>query len=209
MMKKLLLGAAVVLLMVSCAGRNAEKERDDSIRSADSIAAVEASQAAEQAHLDSIKFEEQRLKPSAFLGVSSSSNHKEFYLLDENKIFSNLKNMGFTKGKTKKSEYTYTGEWQYLTSKTDFTNDSQESSDNITVIVYNIDKGGICEDENYVKIKFKDERNKEAFIDDLLKMDGQKNKDLSELQNGYLYINNNSPLEIEFYSFEEISKFKK
>ena len=46
----------LVSSIASCAGRNAEKEREDSIRIADSIAAAEAAQAeAEQARLDSIR----------------------------------------------------------------------------------------------------------------------------------------------------------
>lgn len=210
-MKKFILSAIgfflIIGIMASCSGKNAEKEREDSIRIADSIAAAEAAQAAEQARLDSIKFEEQRLKPSTLFGISSAN--KNYYLLDKTKMFSNLNSSGFIKGKTKETAPSYTGEWEYSTSKTDFTKDSRENSDNITVIVYNIDKGGVCEDETYVKIKFKDEKNKDAFIEDLLKMDGQKNTDLSDIKNGYLYINNISPLEIEFYTFEEIAKFKK
>lgn len=211
-MKNFILAAIGLFLTIgifaSCSGKNTEKEREDSIRIADSITAEEAAQAAEQARLDSIKFEEQRLKPSALFGISPV-NKKDYYLLDKKQMFSNLNSSGFTKGKTKDTAPSYASEWQYSSSKTDFTNDSPEDSDNVTVIIYNIDKGGVCEDETYVRIKFKDEKNKEAFIEDLLKMNGQTNTDLSDIKNGYLYINNKSPLEIEFYTFEEIPKFKK
>lgn len=56
-MKKLLFGAAALLLMTSCAGNGAsEKSHDDSTRIADSIALVESANAvAEQARLDSIR----------------------------------------------------------------------------------------------------------------------------------------------------------
>ena len=55
-MKKSLLGAAALLLMVSCASNGtSEKAKEDSIRIADSIAQVEAAKAsAEQARLDSL-----------------------------------------------------------------------------------------------------------------------------------------------------------
>lgn len=56
-MKKLLLGAAVLLLMVSCSENGTtEKTKEDSERIADSIAQVEAAKvAAEQARQDSIR----------------------------------------------------------------------------------------------------------------------------------------------------------
>lgn len=58
-MKKLLYGAVALLLTASCAGNKAEKENEESIRQADSIAAIEARQeaqaAAEQARLDSLR----------------------------------------------------------------------------------------------------------------------------------------------------------
>ena len=53
-MKKLLLGATVLLLMAGCSGHGtAEKTKEDSTRIADSIAQVEA--ANEQARLDSLR----------------------------------------------------------------------------------------------------------------------------------------------------------
>lgn len=56
-MKKLLFGVATILLIVSCSGNGAsEKAREDAARIADSIAKVEAEQAAaEQARLDSLR----------------------------------------------------------------------------------------------------------------------------------------------------------
>ena len=60
-MKKLLLIALPLIMLGGCAGGNkAEKEKEDSIRQADSLAAVEATvnaaqEAAEQACLDSLK----------------------------------------------------------------------------------------------------------------------------------------------------------
>lgn len=56
-MKKLLFGAATLLLISSCSGNSIkEKAKEDSIRIADSIAQVDASKAAaEQARLDSIR----------------------------------------------------------------------------------------------------------------------------------------------------------
>lgn len=56
-MKKLLFGAAALLLIVSCSGNGAsEKANDDSARISDSIAQVEAAKAAaEQARLDSLR----------------------------------------------------------------------------------------------------------------------------------------------------------
>ena len=56
-MKKLLFGAAALLLMDSCSGNGtAEKAKDDSASVADSIAKVEAAKAAaEQARLDSLR----------------------------------------------------------------------------------------------------------------------------------------------------------
>ena len=55
-MKKLLLGAIALFLMASCSGNGTSEEaKEDSVRIADSIAQVEAAQAAaEQARLDSI-----------------------------------------------------------------------------------------------------------------------------------------------------------
>lgn len=56
-MKKLLFGIAAIMLMASCSGNGAsEKAKEDSTRIADSIAQVEAEQAAaEQARLDSLR----------------------------------------------------------------------------------------------------------------------------------------------------------
>lgn len=57
-MKKLLFGAAALILMASCSGNgtSSEKDTEDSTRIADSIAQVEAAKAAaEQARLDSIR----------------------------------------------------------------------------------------------------------------------------------------------------------
>lgn len=56
-MKKLLFGAAALLLMASCSGNGtAEKAKDDSASVADSIAKVEAAKgAAKQARLDSLR----------------------------------------------------------------------------------------------------------------------------------------------------------
>ena len=80
-MKKFILIASGLFLtigiMTGCSGRNAEKEREDSIRIADSIAAVEAAREealriAEQARLDSIRLdsieneENLRIKPQYF-----------------------------------------------------------------------------------------------------------------------------------------------
>ena len=53
-MKKLIFGAVALFLMASCTGGSrTEKTSEDSIRTADSIAQVQA--AAEQAHLDSLR----------------------------------------------------------------------------------------------------------------------------------------------------------
>ena len=56
-MKKVVSGAAALLLLASCSGNGAsEKAKEDSIRIADSIAQVEAAQAAaEQARLESMR----------------------------------------------------------------------------------------------------------------------------------------------------------
>lgn len=55
-MKKLFFGTITLFLMASCSdGGKTEREREDSIRKTDSIAQVEAEQAAEQARQDSLR----------------------------------------------------------------------------------------------------------------------------------------------------------
>ena len=95
-MKKLLFGAAALLLMASCSGnRTTEKASDDSARTADSIAQVEtAKAAAEQARLDSlrtdsIKHEEEKLF------YNSLPNIKKLAVSDHKKVTKYLHSLGF------------------------------------------------------------------------------------------------------------------
>lgn len=106
-MKKLLFGTVAVLLMASCAGNgNSEKAREDSIRIADSIAALEAAQAeaeAEQARLDSLRQDSitheinMRLKPEVF---------RDFF--NEKKMKKDLRALGFN---LIEEEYEHEEEW--------------------------------------------------------------------------------------------------
>ena len=89
----------VSVILSCCAGNNSEKLREDSIRKADSIAAIqaekeEAMRAAEQARLDSIRQdsieneEKLRIKPQYFISYVSDTQKK-------------LKSLGFKKVREK------------------------------------------------------------------------------------------------------------
>lgn len=105
-MKKFLLGAAALFLLVNCAGKGAsEKDQEESDRIADSIAQVEAERAAaEQARQDSIR-QDSIQKAEEFAAVV-----KALEKLPENRdrIPSYLKSLGFEGSKktsTKTDDY--------------------------------------------------------------------------------------------------------
>ena len=110
-MKKLLFGAAALLLMASCSGNTTkEKAKEDSIRIADSIAQVEAAKAAaEQARMDSIRQDsinnatagltfQMFCKPEKVEGVNLQS------FLSLKQITANLEKIDFSLTKTQKKK---------------------------------------------------------------------------------------------------------
>ena len=102
-MKKFLFPIAAIMLMVSCAGnKESEKAREDSVRVADSIAQVEAAEAAaEEARQDSIR-QDSIQKAVEFASVVKALER----IPDENnKLDGFLKSLGF-KGNVKKSTRT-------------------------------------------------------------------------------------------------------
>lgn len=106
-MKKITLFAILMLtvstVIISCSGRNAEKEREDSIRRADSIAAVEAAneealRLAEQNRQDSISQDSIQNAENFTQAVKALENISSASDIDKY-----LKNLGFT-GATKSSK---------------------------------------------------------------------------------------------------------
>ena len=93
-MKKLLFGAAALLLMASCSGnRTTEKASDDSARIADSIAQVETAKA-EQTRLDSIRTDSLKHEEEE-LFYNSLPNIKKLAVSDNKKETKYLHSLGF------------------------------------------------------------------------------------------------------------------
>lgn len=141
-MKKLVLltVSAIVMSMAvtGCSGGNAQKERDDSIRRADSLAAVEASiqedlKAAEQARLDSIRQD----------SIAKAENDKFLNALpDPKKIVWDakagkyLKSLGFegsSKGNEDYAEGTYTLTMGDKTCKVHYTSEFNVGDTEVTI----------------------------------------------------------------------------
>lgn len=150
-MKKLLFGVAMMLLVASCSGNGAsEKEREDSVHFADSIAQVEAAKAvAEQARRDSLGQDSitqeinMRLKPEVF---------RDYY--NEKKMKKDLSALGF---KLLKEEYEHEEEWDGYWAK------YKRTLNGRTIEIeygYATSNGG--------SIKFSDKNDLEQFKKDLL-----------------------------------------
>ena len=172
-MKKLLLEASALILMASCAGNGAsEKANEDSARIADSIAQVEATQAAaEQARLDSIrqdsiaKEEEMRITPTVFWSIGGNVKTSD----------RNLKKYGFKKIKEIKTPI-------------DPGNDFYEET-----IIYRrsfngrkVDYENSCGDCCVETMTFYDKADLDAFIEELEKS-GYKNNGKGEYSKASAY----------------------
>lgn len=202
-MKNLLFFVCLTIWLISCSGRGtADKEREDSIRTADSIAAVQAAEeAAEQARLDSIK-EAKSIKPYALIQRASSVTY-EFLL--PNEISSNLKKLGFKAGKTKETGWMdHPNCMELRKSTTLFTRIENDESTQVSVTTYDVDWGGIGTDEEYIVITFGNEKEKENFIEKVLKLKFV-NKTDSKITIGEgekymnIYVDYSKPLKVEIY----------
>ena len=153
--------------IASCAGRNAEKEREDSIRIADSIAAAEAAQAAaEQARLDSIRQDsinnatagltfQMFCYPEKVEGVTLQS------FLTLKQIKSKLEEIGFTQTgsqQKKEKEYDWTPNNPSYYTKT-ITTFSKTIGENTTTVTL----GGADGDVFDAKIEFPKSKDVEEF----------------------------------------------
>lgn len=112
-MKKLLFGAAAVLLMASCSGNGSaektEKTGEDSARISDSIAQVEAAQAAsEKAHQDSLRADSiQKAEADAFYNKLPDPK-KIVWDVNAGKYLKKLGFSGSSRGDEESAEGTYT-----------------------------------------------------------------------------------------------------
>lgn len=171
-MKKLLFYVAGMLLLPavvsSCSGGNAEKEREDSIRRADSIAAVRQLQEVEaEARLESIKNEATSIKPSFFLERASSVTYT---FTSTGETSSQLKSVGFKKISSKNVDLSEThGEEYYdvYRETTTYNRSNENGTSTVTVIYYSEIDGDYDE---IVKIDFDSPEAMENFIDKLLQM---------------------------------------
>lgn len=117
MKKFLFLFSAVILISIfitSCMGKNTEKEREDSIRQADSIATAEAAQAAEAARIDSLRQdsiakEEEANRLSILDFCKWDSSDKVMVAKPEKEVIATLKKLGFDCIKTWKESVEYCG----------------------------------------------------------------------------------------------------
>lgn len=102
--KHFLISIVAVGFLTGCGGKDTEKIREDSIRVADSIAAVEAARAAEQARLDSIrqdsiKMAEEELANRLTILTFCKYNPDDRVMdqLGGSQIYAKLKALGFEK----------------------------------------------------------------------------------------------------------------
>lgn len=166
----IIIAAAIAIPLSISHKREAERQQQLELARLDSIQREEARLEIENRE-DSINFESNRLKPTHFIKRVSS----KCYAFADPDIYSNLQAFGFIKGRTSERGYnssTY-DEFGYdvdRTIRTDYNRDTKEGNANINIIQYNVDWGGFCTSEFYITINFEDERSKNAFLSDLLKM---------------------------------------
>lgn len=211
-MKYLYILISIILITTSCSGNGAsEKEREDSIRIADSIATVrEAEELAEQARLDSIK-EANRLTPYAFIKRASSVTYE---FLGEYEIFSNFKKLGFNAGKTKTTDRMEHPDCVDFDKEiTFFTRTENGETTQVKVISYGVDRGGINTTEEYIIIDFGNEKEKDKFIEKILNLRfANKNDSKITIGDGEkyynIYVDYSKPLKVEIYNEEAIPFMK-
>ena len=175
-MKKLLFGAVVLLLMVSCSGNGTtEKAQEDSKRLADSIAQVKA--AAEQARLDSIRQDSiQKAELEAFninLFVSPFKEEgfqgKGMELKTDKQISKALANLGFSENKSVRTRTEeICGSWETWKS-TKYTYSKTIG-----------DKTIIVENEDELEIIFPNSELKEKFMKSAIKAGYKKDNNYSD-----------------------------
>ena len=170
-------------IMASCSGRNAEKLREDSIRKADSIAAIqaekeEATRAAEQARLDSIR--QDSIEQEAKLNLAQMS------FINNNNWLKTLPKFGFELKKKKTSEDW--DEWEG-TDRVLTTDYIYQRDLNGRVVTFEFSLSEYKEDGTEIgnrydaRMTIKDPAEREAFINDI--------KKLGKTKNGYLYDGSN------------------
>ena len=182
-MKKFVLIATGLFLtigiMASCSGRNAEKEREDSIRIADSIAAVEeakeeALRIAEQARLDSIR--QDSIEQEAKLNLAQMS------FIKNNNWLKTLPKFGFELKNKKTTEDWDEWEGTERVVDTHYTY-QRELNGRVVTFEFTLSKykeGGMEIGNGYdATMKIKDPDEREAFINDM--------KKFGKAKNGYLY----------------------
>lgn len=169
----------VSVIFISCAGNNSEKLREDSIRIADSIAAVEAAQeeaarAAEQARLDSIR--QDSIEQEAKFNLAQMS------FINNNNWLKTLPKFGFEL-KNKKTTEDW-DEWEG-TDRVVTTDYTYQRDLNGRVVIFEFSLREYKEDGTEIGNRYdatmiiKDPAEREAFINDI--------KKLGKTKNGYLY----------------------
>ena len=182
-MKKTFLFSLLLLIVsivfLSCSGNNTEKLREDSIRKADSIAAIqaekeEAARAAEQARLDSIR--QDSIEQEAKLNLAQMS------FINNNNWLKTLPKFGFKLKKKKTSEDW--DEWEG-TDRVLTTDYIYQRDLNGRVVTFEFSLMEYKEDGTEIGNRYdasmtiKDPAEKEAFINDI--------KKFGKTKNGYLY----------------------
>ena len=169
-MNKYILFIGIILIaagsLTGCSSQNKSDEKDEIEAKRDSIAKAKE---LEEARLDSINFEETRLKPSIFI-ERVSSNCYAFKEIGE--ITSNLRSLDFKINKSKRTEVNNPYDFQCFISieKIKCKSEIPVVSTEIDITEFDIDWGGYCTAEPYITINFNDERSKEAFLKDIRNM---------------------------------------
>ena len=186
----------------------------------DSIQQEEARLEAEM-RIDSINFENNRLRPTHFIERLSTKN----YGFIEDGIDANLQSIGFIKGKTSQRYEANESDCEdYNMYQTEFKRDSKEGKSRINVTEFSVIWGGFGTSEFYISIDFENERAKNSFISDLLKMNFvYQNEKISQINIGdfgqggpdflgfpqKITVNYSEPLNIIIYSDYALKFYRK
>ena len=223
-MNKNILFIGIILIaagsLTGCSSQNKSDEQDVIEAKRDSIAKAKE---LEEARLDSINFEETRLKPSIFI-ERVSSNCYAFKEISE--ITSNLRSLDFKINKSKRIDVNNPYDFQCFISieKIKCKSEIPVVSTEIDITEFDIDWGGYCTAEPYITINFNDERSKEAFLKDIRNMNfvyPDENKEQIVIgnisqNNGNFYkdaqeiiLNYSKPLQINLYTEEAMKLNRK